>query len=491
MSARWVFLCSIVVVLLLSVAVLAKPADSAVDWKSIEQNGCVLKYEDADEGLAKQLLPEIVKRVESVKSGKSPSQLELLSAKRKELLAAVAEEYGIERPSKDMGKVLDECLKVLLPLQEAVRKCRVFELRRQDADEPLENESVSFEFSSDSKSFSWLLRSTEGEKRKSTLDFDTVPVFVPKDSEGTDFEKALKSLDEIFDLPAAGIVGHELAEITLMLHLKMQGAYDRWFSDGVGTYVGVKVIEDVLGKGAADALKHAYDAREHADMAEKIDLLAWRNSAWETDMPFVQPRVTSACYAFSYKEMKELVERHGNDTMKRICSAVISSKDKVRNEKTLIDAIKSVTGEDMRKVLGKYGSKSEDKFRGIAIKGFACRTFAVKNGKAQLGEDSTVIELVNKDRQGLVVGFNVALMDRSASFDAWFVVSPGRRLGFASKAVVASEGSEQFVVLPIECSRLCHYQPGEYPVEITLNGQVLKEIKLKLVKPGSASSSTK
>ncbi|MBI4603132.1 MAG: tetratricopeptide repeat protein [Planctomycetes bacterium] len=141
---------------------------------------------------------------------------------------------------------------------------------------------------------------------------------------------------------AAFLPLHEVAEVGLLLTLKIRDPLARWFHDGMANYLSHEVIRSVLSE--EDYLTAPYSPRElgvYAADRDRVNLLAWPRAEIEKHKA---TEASLAHYYFSTAEIRGLAERHGRDLIPRLLSGLRECKP-VTTEK-ILGAIEELTGED-------------------------------------------------------------------------------------------------------------------------------------------------
>jgi len=158
---------------------------------------------------------------------------------------------------------------------------------------------------------------------------------------------------------------HELAEMTLLNHVRPQGQYWRWFSDGFADAITYEILKKHFGAESADEFLKAYDSAQYADLKEELNLRYWTALNFCIKTPFEsEDKLNYARYCYATLEAQGLIERHGTECVAAIVSELKASDS--RRSDDILAAIKKATGEDMAPRLDKYQSFIDRK-KGIAM----------------------------------------------------------------------------------------------------------------------------
>jgi hypothetical protein len=178
---------------------------------------------------------------------------------------------------------------------------------------------------------------------------------LPIDPE-TRFEDEVKTIFEAMcDLNGMlpGVAIHEAAEAALVLPIKPEDRYWRWFSDGVANVVAAQILDEMIGPEEANEFLKVLSKEPYEDLKGKINLRFWMalNYCIETGLED-EERLESARYAYATYEIQRLVDAHGLDCIRKITD--ILAQQLTVTSRTIVQAIHKVTGEDMNERLTKY-----------------------------------------------------------------------------------------------------------------------------------------
>lgn len=154
-------------------------------------------------------------------------------------------------------------------------------------------------------------------------------------------------------LGSGGMAIHEVSEMSLLLRVRPQGPYWRWFTDGAANAMTYELLKEFVDAETAEAYAKGFDAGKYKHLEIEINLRYWMSKNFAIEPPVDRDKeLTYARYAYATYEVGRLVEKHGIDCLGLIVAEVCTGKD--RSEQSLLRAIKVVTGEDMAKRLDRY-----------------------------------------------------------------------------------------------------------------------------------------
>jgi hypothetical protein len=150
-----------------------------------------------------------------------------------------------------------------------------------------------------------------------------------------------------------GVPIHEAAELALVLSIKPEDRYCRWFSDGVANVVAAQILDEMIGPEAANEFLKEFSTEPYEDLKGKINLRFWMASHYciETELED-ETRLGHARYAYATYEIQRLVDEHGLDCIRKITD--ILDQQLSVTSRTIVGAIHKVTGEDMNERLTNY-----------------------------------------------------------------------------------------------------------------------------------------
>jgi hypothetical protein len=148
-------------------------------------------------------------------------------------------------------------------------------------------------------------------------------------------------------VPTVPMTIHELTEAAILRRLRPKDQYYRWFSDGFANAITERLVRKYLGDAEADRFAAAYDTAKYAEIQHEINLTYWRGlaAAVKTSLE-IETRIDYARYCYSMLEAKRLLDAHGIEIVAKIMEK--AAPDEHNDTRRLFDAVKEVTGEDLR-----------------------------------------------------------------------------------------------------------------------------------------------
>ena len=484
------------VLLLVMTCSTALAEDASRSWKELHESGYTVQYRDDMEELARQIMPEILKRFNGTGKSQAQYDLEKLAQHKDEACQLIAEQLGMAKPSKTIIDTFDQFHDLCMSVQ-SIGKCRWFRLWDANDLKALLQTGYSdpwLTYIPETDSFFFGKQVTE---HKKLPEIRVIPMIIEPNGQTKALDQAIWYLDACEDIREGnkvGMVCHESAEIAMVHDLEIQGAFRRWFTDGSAEYIAAMCLEKSLGKAASAEYLKDRDTAEYKDLKDKVDLLNWRAIDFDKDMGKMEQELLSAHYAYAAQEVCGLVKRHGPETMPAIFkeiskAAVIHSIGKVRDEHTILDAIKRVTGEDFKARLGSYGSKSPDPLRGIVITavklGIGERDPNAQRGW-RLAEETTAIPLSMDENHRLYVKFWCTVMDAPATVECE-CITKRKPEGHTTTEKQSFSTKERYFWGCFSFTSGSDYMPGDATLKLYVNGKLCKELPFTLVVPEKQS----
>lgn len=148
---------------------------------------------------------------------------------------------------------------------------------------------------------------------------------------------------------------HEIAEMMIAARLASGDPHLRWFQEGFANVVSFYLLERLFGEGGPDDFRAQNDAAPYGDMENTVNLEYWLAAAFDVNTPLDSESVLSnARYAYATVEAKHLVDEHGIECLKAILDRCAEKKP-LKSE-GLFEAIREVTGEDLKERFAQYRS---------------------------------------------------------------------------------------------------------------------------------------
>jgi hypothetical protein len=153
-----------------------------------------------------------------------------------------------------------------------------------------------------------------------------------------------------------GIAIHEITEMTMMMRVKPDGPYWRWFSDGFANAITDELLKKHFGKQFADNFVKTHDVNDYRELQKELNLRYWMSGQYcilPEDMPTERGKsFSTARYAYATFEAHKLIDKYGIDCVRKILDEIAAKESRTGSE--LIATIKNVTGEDMDARLNEY-----------------------------------------------------------------------------------------------------------------------------------------
>lgn len=493
MRCRLVISTSVVFALALAAGrTLAEPAADTGKWRKMEQAGFIIEYQSDMEDLARRLMPEIIKRVEKTDTPQSMADLETLIKHKDEVLRFIMGQLGMSKPGENTRITFEQFPAVLHTFQ-SIRYCQHFKIWHKEELVKLlksgyQDPWLTYEPATDSIRFGkyWT-------DWKNVPEVDVLPLIIEKDSTYSAFEQAVYLLDFHQEmartLPSAALVCHETAEVAMGEDLEIRGAFRRWFCEGAADYIAAACVEKLFGKAASTEYLKPRHPTLYKDLRNQVDLLRWRAPEWQTDMPTMDDRLGSAHYAYAAREVFGLAKRHGPEVIPTVFKEI--SKSEIRDGETILNAIKKVTGEDIRAVLEEYGAESKDRLRGLAIRHVKLGTGErLADKQCRMTQETTTIPLTSEGKHGIIFTFWYAAADPPVTVKCE-CTTPRKPDGHSEVETYSLEVKERVYGASVFFSfEEGYYMPGDASIRLFLNEHLVKELPFKLVPASPPTGST-
>lgn len=454
-------------------------------WHSAARSGVVVVYQDDTRDLVNGVLELAAKKL-AEDPGWTDRQ-NPLAGKRDAVLACVARQLGLEKPTVSMENTWEHMMGAvsdwadLSPNPTRLRLWKRETLARLLA-EGKQIPNVSFSPTTGEIAYNTSLRLTSDGKASGPRDRFT-PIIIYENSSHPPLVQAAAVIDYCLqaggNLRSPGPICHEIAEVGMTADLGLKGPFRRWFAEGASNVVAEACVGEVLGKDAADAFRRQTAAPESAKRT--VDLLGWRAVEWGSEMPGTSdPAVLSASYGLATAVVRGLVERHGPDTLRKVFLEIAAGKS--RDDQVIHDTIRKVTGEDTKALLKEFGVDSPDLFRGVAVRAFAVAC-CEPDGKGDWRPVPARAEAVELPLRGkfLCIRFEYAVADPPVELK---ITLAGPSVGGGAGQVVnqvhkltSTSGSLLAVRFQSASGAL---QPGTHRVGFYVRDKLLREIEIAL-----------
>lgn len=164
--------------------------------------------------------------------------------------------------------------------------------------------------------------------------------------------RAAETIGGLLKFPALGTAIHEVAEGAILQRLHSPDFHIRWFSDGYADAIAAKLLEEHLGRDAADSFVAASHIAEHKDLEKKLNLAFWLSAGLAVETGIESERCLElARYAYAGYEAMRVLDTHGLDSLRKVFET-FPSTDVTSSQ--IAQAIRAVTGEDVAARLALY-----------------------------------------------------------------------------------------------------------------------------------------
>ncbi|MHC4259852.1 MAG: tetratricopeptide repeat protein [Planctomycetota bacterium] len=219
----------------------------------------------------------------------------------------------------------------------------------------------SYDKATDVATYEWqfllTLTTSTLEPRK---EFELVVLIAAEKPFATEMNQFFEGLAKAtYSVAGSGLAVHEVVEMSfLLVKVRPQGPYWRWFSDGLANALAVELLKTHIGESTAQEYADMLKTEEYEDMKDELNLKYWMMGKY-CILPMGKPieqedMFTTARYTYSTSEVRRLIKEHGRDWITQLCNEL--SQMEKRTSKELFETIEKVTGEDMAKRLAPYQS---------------------------------------------------------------------------------------------------------------------------------------
>jgi len=490
---------AVLAVLLCCVGAWAEQAEIPGEWKELTRSGITVFYQEETKDLAPQILDLAEKMLRGKPAVSQSPEIDRLAKNKDKVFQFVSSQLGLKEPSELVRGAMDSLLeapKKLAALCPDPHRLRVWrkETLKKLLSEGKAIPGFTYDKASDVVTFQW--NAYVGTKDKGgTPPPDTcAPIVIKDDPKKTPLDQAREIIDEcttqlreVMQMMAGGVVCHEAAEGLMAYDLGLRGPFRRWFCEGAANLIAERCLREFVGAKAARDFAEVQSTKEHESQKSQADLIAWRADEWEKEMPqkWVE-EIQSARYAFSTHEVRELVKRHGPNTLPDIFKELRKVKWTDENEgipdQAIYDAIKKVTGEDMKAVLAGYSKEIKDEFRGIVVGDVEVGECGKdKEGGWQVINPSGTSPVTVSGTKGICVQFHYAVMNPPAALKIELKSPSGEEKTFITTTHTDKLTSANVDALGTQFgSPTERFAPGYHRMFIYINDRLLKMIDIKV-----------
>lgn len=199
----------------------------------------------------------------------------------------------------------------------------------------------------------------------------TVPLSSPEALEGG-VRKIFQMLVDAQKTFSLEIGIHEVSEMCLAVRLGSADPYIRWLWEGAADVVTYEMIRKHFSEEEASQFLKNRSVEEYQGIEPVVNLQYWMllRYSFGNQVPIEKEKnLMDARYRFAFYEAKRLTDQHGPECIKKIIEAFTASESRTADE--LYQAIKAVTGEDLKERFGQYQIfKSKDEGMSLYVQQF-------------------------------------------------------------------------------------------------------------------------
>lgn len=161
---------------------------------------------------------------------------------------------------------------------------------------------------------------------------------------------------------SVSMIMHEVVETCLAARIRRVQPYMRWFMDGFANVITYEILKEHVSDTAAESFLQAYTSTELDTIKNQINLEHWLilDYAIGNDVPLEKEKViTHARYCYATNESKRLMDAYGIGCVRKILDAF--NRNDNSNDGSIYQAIKEITGEDLKVRFQQYQAFSSKK----------------------------------------------------------------------------------------------------------------------------------
>jgi hypothetical protein len=471
-------------------------------WQKIAgPDGIIVEYQADRLDVAKQLVPEIAKRLKDSEKRISSIReaVQSIAKNREQILKFLADQMGLDAPSKEMIQILenlpnDAADKMIAGLP-TIKHAKIWNSEtlkaRLIAGEKVPGFVLNPETQKVEKSMNFQMGFNVGGGQAphafGKVESTALPVLVKSTSDKEALAEAFEQLDSvntlynIFTPVVCGSLCHEAAESGIVANFHLVSPYRRWFCDGMANYLAARCLEKFVNKEAAQEFLKTYDTSKIQGMKDQIDLQYWRAGEWEEQSPVrIDKPTENAAYAFSLKEISGLADRHGTEVIPAIFKEL--AKTSQPDDEAIINAVEIASKENFRRILSSYGSKApKDKFSRLAIRGVKLGTNNPNSPESLEVDKSHKVTLVADGQHGVSIMIAFAIPEPPITMQME-LIGPPKSSGETPRRSFDGELSGKGGVVS-KCFMFPDDidQPGKYTIKISFDKRLYKEVEFEVV----------
>lgn len=468
---------------LLSVFIIAAFSSAHADedhkWVSISRDGFTLEYEEENAGIAAQSLPVIAERFRAVSLDRFRRELGTVKAKRNEILQFIASELGMAKPGAQMSSVYDKfCLlfPVLVNSLNKARDFRIWNRERLKSFLAAGGKIPGFTYVKETDDIFFNINATDPDVPPFTgplpLVLDRKRGAMPEQvsTQLAAYESAIRNI------PGAGVIFHEVAEVGMTADIGMGSPFRRWLCEGAANHISARVLGRFLGEKAAREYEANFDTEPGRVAKGEIDLVAWRAIEWDKiTPPWAAHDLGQEYYSHATRAFRDHVAGGSPENVPALFSIISARKEK--EDQDIYHALRLVTGKDMRKVLEQQYPPRKSPFRGFAVKQLEIRPMVKKADRSwELLPPADTMPLRQDGSRGFRLIMTYATLGRPLEMKVEFIGSGMKQPDFFMHTL----NRQQDTIAADMVFRKSDLLPGPAEVTVLVNGAVLQKLNIML-----------
>lgn len=448
-------------------------------WISLTQDGFTLEFEKDDAEIAAQSLPLIVERFGSVSLDKFRRELGIVKSKRDEILPFIASELGMTKPGTQMSSVYDKFGLLFPVLVNSLNKARDFRIWNRERLKSLlaaGGKIPGFIYVKETDDIFFNINATDPDVPPFT---GPLPLVLDR-KRGTLPEQVSTQLgtyeSAIRNIPSAGVIFHEVAEVGMTADIGMSSPFRRWLCEGAANHISARALNRFIGEKAAREYEDSFNTEPGKEAKGDIDLVAWRAIEWDKiTPPWAAYDLAQAYYSHATKAFRDHVAGTSPENVPALFSIITARKEK--EDPDIYYALRLITGKDMRKVLEQQYPPRKNPFRGFAAKLLEIRPMAKKAGGSwELLPPADTMPLRQDGSRGFKLIMTYATLGQPLEMKVEFTGSGMKQPDFFTHML----NKQQDTIAVDMVFRKSDLLPGPAEVTVLVNGVVLQKKKIML-----------
>lgn len=288
------------------------------------------------------------------------------------------------------------------------------------------------------------------------------------------YESAIKNI------PGAGVICHEVAEIGISVDIGMAGPFRRWLCEGAANHIAIKTLEKFISKKAARSYAAEFNTKQFRKTKTRVDLAAWRAMEWDViTPPWVEQDTIRDYYTHATKAFENYIASAGPAMIPELFKRIAASNDKT--DAGMYAALYKVTGKDIRTLLETEYPPAKSPFRGFAAQLLSVRPIIKKeDGSWGVMEASDVIPFSKDTTRGFTLIMTYASLGQPVELKVEF-------MGEGMKAPDRFSRMLVNITDTIAVDRIFgegDLKPGPAVITVFINGAVLQTRRLQIREEG-------